>query len=258
MPRRTCFVIMPIGTQEVAGTTITASELRSRYDDLIKEALIKADSELEVVRADEIALPGTITTDILKRLMHSDLVVADVTFPNPNVFYELGIRHACRTGTVIIRDRNGPRIPFDIAHLRHFEYENTPTGLKELAEQFRMYFEFVDRNPTALDNQVQELASFTHYQFPNYQNDDEADLAKAEAVRSMMQSPQFSELLRRQAAGEPVDQSVFMSAMLENPALMDLMSKELVKSGQFPFGTSTPNPKLAVIPPNRETRRKRR
>ena len=67
--------------------------------------------------------------------MRSDFVVADVTYPNPNVFYELGVRHSCRTGTIIIRDRNGPSIPFDIAHLRHIEYENNPSGLKILAER---------------------------------------------------------------------------------------------------------------------------
>src|SRR5689334_7551053 len=96
--RLTCFAMTAIGDQEHDGVKITAHELRRRYDDLIKEALQRADPDLDIVRADDVANAGTITTDIVTRIMHSDLVVADVTYPNPNVFYELGLRHACKTG----------------------------------------------------------------------------------------------------------------------------------------------------------------
>ena len=95
---------MAIGEQSHDGTTVSAKELRSHYDDLIKEALLKARPNLEITRADDVAAPGAITSDILTRIMHSDLVVADVTYPNPNVYYELGLRHASKNGTVIIRD----------------------------------------------------------------------------------------------------------------------------------------------------------
>ena len=105
MANQTCFVVMPIGAQEYVGGSVTSEELKSRYDDLIKEALLKADPSLEVTRADEVAAPGTITSDIILRLMNADHVVADITFPNPNVFYELGLRHACRLGTIILGER---------------------------------------------------------------------------------------------------------------------------------------------------------
>jgi len=131
---------MPIGDQEFNGMKATADELKQRYNDLIKEAIQKADPLLEVVRADEVSEPGSITTDIITRIMQSHLVVAAATYPNPNVFYELGLRHACRVGTVIIRDKNGPKPPFDIVTLRHIEYENTPTGLKALSEKLRVLF----------------------------------------------------------------------------------------------------------------------
>lgn len=144
MPEKTCFVIMAIGDQSVDDRIVASSELKCKYDDLIKEAIVKARPRLDVARADDIALPGTITTDIVTRIMHSDYVVADVTYPNPNVFYELGLRHACRTGTVIIKDKEGPRVPFDIAHLRYIEYENTTSGLKQLASQLEAYFDHFD------------------------------------------------------------------------------------------------------------------
>ena len=79
---------MAIGNQSCDGATITEKELRERFDHLIKEAISKADPLLEITRADDVAQPGSISNDVFLRLMHADVVVADVTYPNPNVFYE--------------------------------------------------------------------------------------------------------------------------------------------------------------------------
>ena len=94
-PKR-CFVIMPIGDQNLPSGLITATELRERYTDLIREAISRVRPDAQVVRADDVAAPGAITADIFSRLMEADYVVADITYPNPNVFYELGIRQIGR------------------------------------------------------------------------------------------------------------------------------------------------------------------
>lgn len=156
MTAKSCFVVMAIGDQKSDKEELSAATLKAKYDDLIKEAILKARPSLEVMRADDVSMPGTITTDIITRLMHSDYVVADVTFPNPNVFYELGLRHACKSGTIIIRDKSGPRVPFDIAHLRYVEYENSTSGLKLLANQLATYFDHFDRDPLRPDNHFLE------------------------------------------------------------------------------------------------------
>lgn len=168
MAGKTCFVIMPIGEQAYNGNNISSAELKRRYDDLIKEAVLKARPDLDVKRADEVALPGTITSDIITRLMHSDYVVADVSYPNPNVFYELGMRHSCRVGTIIIKDRAAPNTPFDISQLRHIEYDNTATGLKALAETLKTYFDHFERVPSRPDNQFLEIAKLTGYKYPDF------------------------------------------------------------------------------------------
>ena len=67
MMKPTCFVIMPIGDQHVEGAEVNSQELRRLYDDLIREALLKARPDLEVVRADDIAAPGDITADLFQR-----------------------------------------------------------------------------------------------------------------------------------------------------------------------------------------------
>ncbi len=259
MASATCFVIMPIGDQEFVGGKISASELKRRYDDLIKEALLSASPNLEIVRADEVALPGTITSDILTRLMHSDYVVADVTYPNPNVFYELGLRHACRTGTLLIRDRAGPRTPFDIAHLRHIEYENTPSGLKALAEQMRTYFDHARRNPNHPDNQLQELAKLTNYAFPSYSAPEKDGDAQLEVMMAVMQSPDVMEMLLRQQRGEKVDQAQILQAIAAHPKIAEPMFKALLKSGEIaPFGPQKKEPFRNPIPRAASPKEKKR
>ena len=70
-----------------------------------------------VVRADSIDKPGTITKQIMEYLLRSRLVIADLSFHNPNVFYELAIRHAARLPVVQLI-RASERIPFDLNQIR--------------------------------------------------------------------------------------------------------------------------------------------
>jgi hypothetical protein len=235
MAAKTCFVVMSIGEQKINGETISAARLKTKYDDLIKEAIIKARPNLEVVRADDIALPGTITTDIITRLMHSDYVVADVTYPNPNVFYELGLRHACRIGTIIIKDKAGPSVPFDIAHLRHVEYENTTSGLKELSSKLAKYFDYFDRDKKRPDNHFQELAQLTNYAFPNYTRAEE-ESPELTAIMSILESPELLRLILRQREGEDIDQKELTEAVIKNPKVTQAFLQAMIKSGELSFG----------------------
>ena len=239
MTSKTCFVVMAIGEQTFGEQVISASLLKSKYDDLIKEAILKVRPTLEVVRADEISLPGTMTTDIFTRIMHSDYVVADVTYPNPNVFYELGLRHACRTGTIIIKDRGGPRVPFDIAHLRHIEYENTTAGLRALSSQLEQYFNHFDRDPTRPDNHFQELAKLTGYSFPDYKKAEEQP-PEMQAIMGLLESPDLLNLIARKQAGEVVDQGETLRAFLSNPKVAQPFIQAMIKSGEISFGNNAP------------------
>lgn len=166
---QTCFVVMPIGTQTFGKKTISADELHAHYTDLIKEALLKARPDLEVIRGDEVDVPGGVTSDILKRLMYSDYVLADITYPNPNVYYELGIRHACRGQAILIRDADGPPLPFDVSELRHTTYRSTLAGLKELAKKLKRQLDWFDAHPGAPDNRFMELAQQSRFEFPTYE-----------------------------------------------------------------------------------------
>lgn len=158
-----CFVIMPIGTQKIGNTALTEDDLRKKYDYIIKNAILKANPNLEVIRADEELNPGSISNDIFTKLMHSEYVIADITYPNPNVFYELGIRHAIKPKTILIREKTDFSIPFDVSHLRYLEYTQELDGMDKLAEQLKKRFDFYEKYPNKPDNQFLELCSFTNY-----------------------------------------------------------------------------------------------
>lgn len=225
---------MPIGDQQTAGQVTTSVDLRKRYDLLIKEALLRADPELDVTRADDVAMPGTITSDILTRLMHSEIVVADLTYPNPNVFYELGLRHACRTGTILIRDKTGPALPFDLSHQRYIEYENTPSGLKELSETFKQCFDFFSRNHSQPDNHFLELAKLTCYAYPRYEEPAQ-EKPEVTVIKAIMQSPELIDLFTRERPGGEVDQKEIIAALGRNPEVAGVFAQALAASGNLSF-----------------------
>src|SRR4051794_39830777 len=76
----------------------------------------------------EIARAGNIRADMFERLVLADIVIADVSLHNANVYYELGIRHALRDRvTVLIRAR-ADEVPFDLRTDRYLEYDAENPG----------------------------------------------------------------------------------------------------------------------------------
>lgn len=109
-----CFIICPIGEPESAE--------RIRSDKLLKHIITPVvEPRFKVIRPDKIAKPGVITDQIIQHLLTTPLVVADLTGSNPNVFYELAIRHATRKAFVQVIE-HGERIPFDNFNMRTVQY----------------------------------------------------------------------------------------------------------------------------------------
>ena len=72
---------------------------------------------ITVIRADAIDQPGVITRQVIEYIMKSRLVIADLSYHNPNVFYELALRHAVKLPIVQIV-RACDRVPFDVNQMR--------------------------------------------------------------------------------------------------------------------------------------------
>jgi len=100
------------------------SKTRKRSDDIMKGIIKPVADELgySVQRADEMT-GSVIMDDIITMLHNADIVIADLTDMNPNVFYELGIRDAFKGKCInIICEDDNPLIPFDISHYRAYYY----------------------------------------------------------------------------------------------------------------------------------------
>ncbi len=146
--QKVCFVIAPIGEE--------GSEARRRSDQVLKHIIAPAskDCGYETIRADEISEPGIITSQVIQHLLEDALVIADLTGRNPNVFYELAIRHAVRKPIVQLIQIGEP-IPFDVAQSRtiqvdHHDLDSVARCRDELVKQIQA----VEKNPTDVDTPI--------------------------------------------------------------------------------------------------------
>ena len=115
---KTCFVVSPIGE--------TDSEIRSNADKLFKYIIspVCESCGFEPVRVDQINDSDSITQTIIDKLLSSELVIADISGHNPNVFFEMGYRK-CTDKPIIHLKKKGETIPFDVNTVRTFEYDLT-------------------------------------------------------------------------------------------------------------------------------------
>lgn len=106
-----CFVIIPIGSDD---------SVERKHSDAILKHLLSPVLEafgLRPIRADKITKPGIITKQVIEYIAFSKLCIADLSFNNPNAFYELGVRHAFKLPTIQVI-RKGDKIPFDVSQGR--------------------------------------------------------------------------------------------------------------------------------------------
>jgi hypothetical protein len=114
-----CFVLMPFGTKHdpAGGPDIDFNRI---YFEAIEPGV--RDAGMVPIRADEEQLGGIIHKAMFDRLLRCEYAVADLTTSNPNVMYELGVRHAARPRTTLTIYAASTPLPFDVNHLRTQPY----------------------------------------------------------------------------------------------------------------------------------------
>ncbi len=122
MPKPLCFMVMPFGNKPVV-PAVEGAPQRIDFDLLWSEALKPAIEALgyEAHRADQDA-GALIVHEMLERLFYSDLVIADMTLPNGNVYYEIGIRHAAKPNGCVLVAADWTRPLFDTQQMRRITY----------------------------------------------------------------------------------------------------------------------------------------
>lgn len=183
-PSKRLFIISPIGDPG-SDTRIRADQVKKYIIDPIAEEM-----DYETCRADVISEPGRITDQIVERLINDDLVVADLTDHNPNVFYELAVRHA-KGEPVVLLILRGQKIPFDVSAQRVIFYDNNDLdSVDEAKAELRRQIMAVASNDFTVDSPIR-----MHIPIPMSENEVSANDQTQEIINILRnQSMRLSEI----------------------------------------------------------------
>jgi O-acetyl-ADP-ribose deacetylase (regulator of RNase III) len=132
-----CFVIMPFGEKkDIDGKLIDFDKI---YNFLIKKTV--EGLGIKCVRCDEIAETGWIHSKMFEHIYESDVAVVDITSLNPNVFYELGVRHALVESVTVLLRRKGTTVPFNIQGFQVIDYD--PEDIANVDETKKKIVDFI-------------------------------------------------------------------------------------------------------------------
>ena len=135
-----CFIITPIGDD--------TDPIRRHIEGIIDAALRPAlEDKYDLVVAHRISEPGSITKQIITEIYSAKLVVANLTNRNPNVMYELALRHSLGKPVIMIAEKGTP-LPSDIVMERTIFYQNDARGVIELRENIAAAEKEIDYDKT--------------------------------------------------------------------------------------------------------------
>jgi len=150
-------VISPIGKEGTKEYT----DFKEILEFVIKPAIEESEYKYTVVRADDINRTGSFIKDILDSIYGAHIVIADLTGQNPNVFYELGVRHSLRPRTILIA-QNVDDIPSDLREYRTIIYNTTAKGAASFKKRITDSLKEIRKEPERPDNPVLDrLGSIT-------------------------------------------------------------------------------------------------
>jgi hypothetical protein len=220
-----CFMIMPYGrkaTQAAAGHGPAEVDFNALWD----RGYVPAIKGLgyEPVRADQ-DTGGLIISQMLERLYFADLVLADMTIPNGNVYYEVGIRHAAqKTGCVLLAAEWSKQL-FDVVQVRTVRYP-LPEGnvTQPTADAFRNAIKgpigFLSEGISPMHQTIQGYPTNVDPQKATTTRDQLAELAAFQTkVRAVRAAPRAERLRKAQEliasdGAPPATYSVALALML--------------------------------------------
>ena len=278
-----CFVLMPFGSKPdpSGGPDIDFNRI---YNDAIKPGIEAAD--MYPVRADEEKLGGIIHKAMFERLLICEYAVADLTTSNPNVMYELGIRHAARPRTTLTIYAASSPLPFDVKPLRTQPYqlgaenefpESSAAELQQRVTEHLMELKSLPARQAIIDSPLFQL--ITGWK-PEPLSPDSADGFSQEKVKAseelksrlrrigragadVTQRPMLLERLAQIhadvfSAGNAVDVGVMCELMLSLPRTRRLVGHDqscrgdarIPPKNRFRFASSSRSPTTGVLKPH--------
>lgn len=142
-----CFIITPIGDIQ----SETFKKTTGLLEAVIEPVLLSLG--FQAVPAHYIASPGSIPKQILKHIVEDELVIVNLTGLNPNVMYELAVRHAVRLPVVIMAE-DGTKLPFDVLDQRTIFYSDSFQGLSECRSKLDIALKHILQEGYIPDNPI--------------------------------------------------------------------------------------------------------
>lgn len=182
----TCFVLMPIS--DAPG--YESGHFGRVYEHLLKPAIIAAG--YVPIRADDSVKTEYIVVGIIQKIVEAEMVLCDFSARNPNVMYELGIRHAFNKPVVLIKDARTEKV-FDIQGLRYAEYDESLRidAVQKDAQRISLAILETGKNIGGNTNSVVHLAGLKAAPVPEGQTispDTELLLSAISTIDSRLQS----------------------------------------------------------------------
>ena len=158
MSKKSCFVIGRIGEDPSAE--------RDHANTFLKYIVEPCDAlrrfgYAKPVRADQIAKPGQITTQIIEHLLNDDLVIADLTGHNPNVYYELSLRHAITKPVVQMVSDGMRQLPFDVHASRTIPFSFDVREVERARSDLDLQINEIHNSGFQASNLITEVATLT-------------------------------------------------------------------------------------------------
>ncbi|UOF22006.1 hypothetical protein [Pseudomonas syringae] len=198
-----CFIVTPIGSD--------TSTTRRAADGLISAVMRPVLERLgfQTFVAHEIASPGSITRQVIEHVVYDELVIANLSELNPNVMYELAVRH-CVGLPIVVLAESGTRLPFDISDERTVFFQNDMFGAVDLAPKLEAAISAAMLNGEP-DNPVYRVTK-TRVLRESVEPDD----AQAFLIKKLDYIESFISDLKVRGFGSPVNNSSDLSNVAEN------------------------------------------
>ncbi len=127
--------------QSGKGQVFVVMQFSPPFNEIHEEVIKNVCDEfnLQALRADDTYGPGMIVADMTRDIADSEFVIAEITPPNPNVYYELGYSHAINKPVILLANRNLEKLPFDVSPFRVLFYDNSIVGKRHFEEGLRKH-----------------------------------------------------------------------------------------------------------------------
>lgn len=165
-----CFVILPIGKED----TIERENNMAVFSKIIEPCVRESGFNIHCYHADLIERSGDISRQVIEALRDDDIVIADLRRGNPNVIYELGIRHAFGKRSILICSEQTEHF-FHTTKYRAVRYRIDGASNREFYQRLCKQIEDVIGNPTKLDNPVTDVFGYRTIDYVKKQGAQTAD-----------------------------------------------------------------------------------